>query len=544
MEQMNVDKKLPNHDYADVQQSVRETFATRFAIYGPHLFATKSDGLSTRYVMGFPAEHQQHHNCNACRDFIRQYGHAVFIDDTGETVPALWDHTVTPEEYRGAIKALEDQVASQGIRTQFFTPNNTWGHAEKNGWLHLAVDPSLTCTSLIEEDEIGTAIGDHNQLFDLLLEAVTSFTPAVAREAYNLLRSEATNKTRDFAGQQEWFVNFLVRLERAEGNVGRIRNLVRREVAGLEPKSFARIGTTVIGNMMQDIKDGLHTDEITGRFNAQTKVTEYQKTTAPVTEGSLDVARKTFADLGLSGRELKRRLATLEEIRYNWKPQPVAADAPKEDVLFGGVEKIIKQDSAVATSIAEGGRIAWDKFQAKVLPGAQSIKVYLESAPGGYTFYTTQADPEALPLYFYDLPEDRNPVSWFVRVNGETGRPTVQPHHLGLSVGFHEIAGISSIPCGWTGGERGAQYDGIVMILPKTRTDVSGVGGAIHTVMLRDDLRVARRVIEANNPISEMGQLAPEGNAVGLRIDSKTMAVRVQVTDQYGTTEYIIDRME
>lgn len=544
MEQsIDTEGKLPNHDYADVQATVRETFATRMATYGPHLFATKSEGLSTRYVAAFPQADQQHHDCNACREFIRRFGHAVFITDTGHTVPALWDVSVTPDHYAPSIKALEDAVGRQGVKHQFFTSHNVWGTEEAGGWLHLAVTPSLSCTSLVPEDQIGVNHGLAGELFDLLMKAVDAYPLVVAKEAVNHLRSDATNKTRDFAAQAEWFANFLIRLERAEGNVGRIRNLVRREVAACEPQSYVRIANTVIGEMMDDIKAGLHIDQIIGRFNASTRVNTYQKTTAPVTENQVDVARKAFANLGLGTRDLKRRLATLEEITYTWRPTVAAAPMVEEDVLFGGVSKKIAKASAIPTNVADGGKITWARFVAEKLPKAEKVLVHVGQGGLPLTFYTTAVEDDAQPLFFYDYPEKRNPFCWFIGLDPESGRPTVQAPQVGVPYGFQEVYGIAGLPVGWTGGERGQQYDGVVLMLANSTFDSCNMGLAIHTMLLRDELRVARRVIEDNNKHGRMEQLGQTGNAIGLRIDTKGMTTQIMVQDAFGATRYHVDRM-
>lgn len=535
--------KVPNHDYAEVQASVRETFATRMATYGPHLFATKSDGLSTRYVLAFPQADQQHHNCNACRDFIRRFGHAVFIDEAGYTIPALWDHTTTPEHYAPAIKALEDAVGRNSVRGQFFTPETTWGHEEKNGWLHLAVNPSLSCTSIVPELNLGAEKGDAKEMFDLLQKAVDAYPLAVAKEAVTHLRSEAANKTRDFASQAEWFAHFLIRLQRAEGHVGRTRNLILREVATCVPRSWLRIGTTVIGNMMDDIKEGMHIDTIIGRFNAQTRVNTYQKTTAPVTENQVEVARRTFANLGLGVRDLKRRLATLDELLYIWRPATAPVEVEAEEVLFGAVSKKIAKSSAVPTNTADGGKITWARFSAEILPKAEKMLVHVGQGGLPLTFYTTAAEDDSKPLFFYDQPEKRNPLCWFIGLDPQTGAPTVHAPHVGVPYGFQEVYGVAGLPVGWTGGDRGKQYDGVVLMLANSTFDSCNMGAAIHTMLLRDDLRDCRRVIEDNNQHGRMEQLAQTGNAIGLRIDTKGMTTQVMVTDAFGTTRYHIDRM-
>jgi hypothetical protein len=523
-------------DFDLLAHNVRQTFAARMGAYGPHLFATKSDGLSTTYVTGFPVDEQQHHNCNCCRDFIRRFGHAVFIDTDGSTIPALWDHTQAPEEYRAAIKALEDRVSKQGVREQFFTSESLWGRYETNGWAHFAVEPTAGTTAVVSELNIGGERHAANTGFDLVLKAIETFSLDVIKQAVHILSTEdRLNKPRDFTAQITWFYNAAKRIASAGDNVGKRRNLVRREVATLEASAWVHIANTVIGNLMEDIRDGLHIDSIVARFNKQTKSTVYQRTVAPPTEGNVEVARKIFAQLGLDESDLARRIAHLEELRPFWTPpaQPLVDDnKPKK--LFEGLATKEAIDP-VRQQVTQGGLITWHSFRESILPGALKVEAYIGHEAIPAVFFTNSVKPDAGRIFFYDQPEDRNTMAWYMHST------PVYARKIGLIDGtWVDVPCFSMLPVDWTGGNRIPGLGGAVMLLSGAR-EISGPGCCLFPQILRDDLREAQRVVEQFGNKTPM--ITEGGDAIGIRVNSPGAQTHVRVTTEFGTTQYQITNL-
>lgn len=520
-------------DFDLLAHNVRQTFATRMGAYGPHLFATKSDGLSTVYVTGFPADEQQHHNCNCCRDFIRRFGHAVFIDTDGSTIPALWDHTQAPEEYRAAIKALEERVAKQGVRKQFFTSEDVWGRYETNGWTHFAVEPSVSCSAVVSSLNIGPEQHEANQGFDLLLKAAETFSLGVIKQTVHILSTEdRLNMPRDFLAQATWFYNAAKRIASAGENVGKRRNLVRREVATMEVQSWTHIATTVIGNLMEDVNDGLHIDTIVARWNKQTKSTVYQRTVAPPTQGNVEVARKIFEGLGLGEDDLTRRVAKLEELRPFWTPpaQPIVAD-DKPKKLFEGLATKEAIDP-VRKQVTQGGLITWDTFRNEILPGALKVEAYIGSEAIPAVFFTNSVKPDAGRIFFYDTPEDRNTLAWYMHSTPVFG------HRIGLRTGaWVDVPCFSMLPVDWTGGNRIPGLGGAVMLLAGA-SESAAPGCCLFPQILRDDLREAQRTVEQFGNKTPM--VIEGGDAIGIRVNGSGAQTHVRVTTEFGTTQYQI----
>ena len=63
------------------------------------------DKIWDLYLESFTPETRQHHNCNCCKSFLRQYGGIVAIIN-GEKV-TMWS-VDAPEEYQQSIKNVND----------------------------------------------------------------------------------------------------------------------------------------------------------------------------------------------------------------------------------------------------------------------------------------------------------------------------------------------------------------------------------------------------------------------------------------------------
>lgn len=116
--QVAVMDQVGNHSDAEYD-GFRARLAARFKALSKGgeepLFTTDSPDLWDVYLAAFPEIGRQHHNCNACRDFIRRHGGLVTIGEDGATVPVMWDPDDATPENRGAIAALARAVRSAPV---------------------------------------------------------------------------------------------------------------------------------------------------------------------------------------------------------------------------------------------------------------------------------------------------------------------------------------------------------------------------------------------------------------------------------------------
>lgn len=509
---------------------VQKTFDERMAAYGPGLFVTKSKGLSTVYRKAFPEEQQQHHNCSSCRTFFERFGHMVFVTPEGELVSALWDPENTPEEYKASVTAIHDLVLRSGISGVHLTEHEQWGTGLTAGWSHYLIKP--VAKHVVPEHRLGTEFDKAETSFDLLLKATQRYTPLVTGAAINQVKA-AGKVVERWLPQLEWLHGFVKGLQGK--SVGQVRNLVRREVALVSP-AFAAIANNVEGTILLDgIADGRHPEAALRTFITKVDPEFYRQKEAPPTEGNVQVAQKLFAELGLGAGDMERRMASIDEVRKTWVP-PTAPDAPVvAKPLFGDlVTKQAAEAPQISQKAADGGRITWEKFKQKVLPTALEIKAYALVSEK-YIFFTAPKNPDAGRMFWYDLGEERNGFAW------HTTNEPLAARSMGIMTGqLLSIVGIATPPACWTGGERANKYLLDVLLVEGLRDPRESTTLAIFAELLRPELAVAERVIQAYSLNNQM-DTTTLNQAVGL---DTSVARKLQVRTEFGLTDYIVDRLE
>lgn len=517
-------------EFEALKTQVQATFDARMALYGPALFVTKSKGLSTVYRKAFPEEEQQHHNCTSCRRFFERFGHLVFVTPEGKLVSAIWDPSTAPEEYKASVAAIEALVLRSGISNRFYTELADWGTAETKGWTHYQLTPLQE--HIVLPHQLARYEGDGRTSFDMLLKAVNAFSVQVAAAAVNQIRSGGKALER-WSPQLEWFHTFRKTTE--DKNEGEVRNLVWREVGIVRP-SFAHIANNVEGEiLLSGIAQGRPPEAALRSFIMKVDPEFYRQKTAPPTEGNVVVAQTRFEELGLTGEDLERRVARIDEVRCWWTP-PVAREADvKAKPLFGDL--ITKEAAAVpvvSQKPADGGKITWEKFKTKVLPEALEINAYATTEEK-YVYFSQAAKPDAGRIWFYDQEGDRNTLAWHTTNEPQTASM------MGIRPGqLMPVVGIAVPPACWTGGDRAQKYMLDLMLVEGLKDPREKVGLALFSELLRPELVEVDRVIQAH---SLKGKMDTTTVNPAVALDSSTPR-RIQVRTEFGLTDYVIDRLE
>jgi len=532
-------------NFDDLVKQVHATFHERLAKYGPHLFLTESKNLSTTYRRAFPEAEQQHHNCTQCRHFFNRFGSMVFISAEGESIPALWDASTVPEEYRASIAALEKRVGKQEVQTIFYTPFAEWGTPAtpvyKEGTQELIANWTHHTAPVLEhhvvvEESIGTLQGNFNTDYDAMDKAFSLYSVSLVATAINLLTP--LTGLEKYIRQLEWLHGVLKRADAVRRNPNAVRNLLMREVSLLEDRQWANIANRVVGDtFLAYLKKG-NPQTALKNFLEKIDPEVYRQQTAAPTEGNVKVTQEIFAKLGLEEGDLMRRMASVDELRgVIWTPPVEAVAEPvKSDKPFANLAT--KQSQAkpaeVAGPVVDAGAITWARFQAEVLPKAKSVHVKLPNA-AKFIFFTAAAKSDAGRIFFYDKEEQRNTYAAHTTANA---MPMVR---FGKTPGeLIPVRKITEIPSAWDGDERGMDYSMPVLVLDGLREFREDSHLAIFPQLLRPELFQAERVISAFSNSNYL-DISTEDQALGCGINGVD-PWRVRVTTEFGQSDYVIDR--
>ena len=188
---------------------------------------------------------------------------------------------------------------------------------------------------------------------------------------------------------------------------------------------------------------------------------------------------------------------------------------------------------------APESRITWEKFLAKVLPGAKSIRICLPVTRANWCVITTAVDPDAPPILQWDLEGARCPFSLYFWNAGATNA------QFGVKSGLNEVEAVSLRPSQWNEGYQGDHHGDTVVFYVKGAKESRVAGLAIFPETLKSELREIRSTMEA---FSRAGELEGVENAtacgLGFSRARDNWGCHVEVLSDLGWTKYHIDRWE
>lgn len=366
----------------------KELLANNFRLIGQRpLFEVDidKDYLWNLYLDSFPEgtnpiyRERREYDCSCCRQFIKNIGGTVFIDDD-LTVHSIFDFDTHNATFQPVMDSLRDYVMSKAITDIYLHESSKLG-TDKNRellpdgsaktWEHFYLELPNQCVA--NKHDIPTKKGrirDRKNVFkrsldeisldaiDTVLELITSNTLYKGEEwrsaIFDLKRykHEYMSVSDDKKDIYAW-----VRSMQVGDVLGKIRN-------------------HSIGVLLVDISEGMDLDAAVRRYEKIVAPTNYKRPKAIYTKKMLEEAKKTISELGYMD-SLNRRFATLDDITVN-NILFSNRDAAKRiggdifDEMMGEVSIDPKRFSRVE-------EVSADKFVNDILPTAREVEVLLEN---------------------------------------------------------------------------------------------------------------------------------------------------------------------
>lgn len=351
-------------------------------------------------------------------------------------------------------------------------------------------------------------------------------------QALTLLDSEALYRSEKVLGAAQFLMKCHEIRDGMSGvdgkNTRRRHNLLWLQVAKA-PVGFCQPRSSMIGTLLDDIEARLSFEAIRSRFAQKMSPLLYQRPQAAPTIGAIEAAEKLVAEMGIE-ESLHRRFARVEEIRTIWQQAPI------KEPVSGGVFGHLKAKSEPTALDMPAMQITWDKFAKTVLPNARKIQVWL-SGNNNIAALVTATNSEAPPIIQWDLPENRNPFSWYVYHGGSTAEQWSLRSNAWINV-----PAITLKPSNWDNMSP-HHGNGAILILEGAK-DTRKEGLGLFPEILKSSLHSVRGVIEAH---SKKGEITgrEESTANGLVVgDSSYRGHKIRVTTSYGAAVYQIDRWD
>ncbi|NJK38363.1 MAG: hypothetical protein HC825_06145 [Oscillatoriales cyanobacterium RM1_1_9] len=292
----------------------------------------------------------------------------------------------------------------------------------------------------------------------------------------------------------------------------------------------------MIGTLLEDIQAGLTFNQVKSRFDAKMNPLQYQRPSAPPSDGNIDRAEKIIEQLKTAG-SLERRFARLSDIQALWLPP--ASQSHKKSGVFSH----LKTPSNPSGSQFEvpAITITWDKFSRTVLPTAETIEYFVPAVNQSYMALVTAKNPDAPPIVQWDFEDHRNPVTWYFYTNNS------DPSRWNLrSRVYHPVTAVVLQPSMWNTNKNFTHHgEKVFFILKNAKDTLYRQGCGFFTEFLKKEYYEIRSTLEAyaKSAVVE-GREAAEACGIGFsRGMTWNQILRVTSKDNFQVV-YKLDRWD
>ncbi len=538
-------------DYTEFLDGVRRAFLNNILyLNNPSLFIADTPSLFFTYIANLPAEHRQVHACNTCAEFLDTFGKLCAVDDDGRLCTVLWVPDMVPEFYRPSVAAMAAIINNAPrVHKPLIDSAGRWGYhikgVSKNRqhfWHHLSIDPPEPYIYNERTLTPNQAVAAWLHKFENVRRALDEFGSIPLDLVLQILKGDHVDRAERFIGPVQWLRD-LHRPHVRAAHRDRWNNLIKRAVL-TAPDGYCYPRSSVVAPLLEGIAAGEGLDGLRARFNRMVSADQYQRPQVAPAAGNIAAAEKVVEKLGITA-SLNRRFARIDEIETIWQPSwhhPTRGEA-RRGVFAGVVAKGPASLPPSHSTTIPHSVMTWVKFNEKVLPKAERIQYRLDSV-GPYSAFTTAVAPDAPPIFKWDRPRNRNPVSWYTYIRMTPSRQWNLPTH-----GYVDVIAVACLPNLWGPDPMPFIANGVLFILSGA-VDKENSSSALFPELLINELHGARATIEAfshNTPLQIVVQAKGENAApaCGAMITSgRTTGVTLRVLVDNVWAEYSFDRWD
>ena len=315
------------------------------------------------------------HDCNCCKDFIRDLGRAVSINAKNE-VETCWDINIDDSVYQGVADALAVYVREQAIASIYLASSESL-HVKEN----FSQDPAKMdkfshfyyslAAKYRPKGNAGELIGKSRNSFNVLKRGLLELTVDSLENIVNLIEDNNLYLGEQKLGCVNDFLKLKKEFDKIE--VSKQDNFVWRNID--KHSSVVTFRNSMIGTLAVDLSEGIGLDAAVNLYEKKAAPDNYKRSKAVVTKKMIESAQKKVKELGLED-SLYRRHANLGDITINnvlWTDDRTRAKLNRTvfDDMF--------DDSIVNTKPENGIEVGLLDFIENIVPKAESVQLYLEN---------------------------------------------------------------------------------------------------------------------------------------------------------------------
>jgi len=364
------------------------------------LFVTdcSKDELWELYLKSFPEgsnpmyKERTEHDCNCCKQFIRNIGNVVAIKD-GKMV-SVWDVDVQ-HPYDIVADELKAATTSKPIRSIFRSKESRYGKLETlvleggvtKGWHHFEGKVSTKH----QTGSPGEQQGEYKSAVDVFLRGLEELDPAALTIVSELIMDNMIYRGAEFKEVITAFRGLQVRYNNSQDKELFVWDNAK--------KKGARIRNSTIGTLLQDLSSGVEVDKAVKSFEAKVAPANYKRPKALISPRMVKDAMKLIEKEGLEG-VLQRRYAKISDVSVN---NVLFVNNDTQLQMKGGIEGLLMEEVSTTTpSLDQAESITADDFLSNVVPKSTSIEILLQNSMLGNFVSITAANIPGGGLFKWD----------------------------------------------------------------------------------------------------------------------------------------------
>lgn len=343
----------------------------------------EKDELYDLYLASFPEgtnpiyKTKTEHDCSCCKQFIRNTGHVVTINDDN-TLSTIWDIKVGEPAFQVVADALDSHVRTKAVagifRSEFRKIGAEVTHQDTEhgriDWNHFYIDLAAKLT-LSKGNSVGEFNGKVNANKEVLERGLKEITLSACEEIKDLVAQNSLYRGAEHSAT----ITLAVKLLREFGQVKPEDQNTWLWKKSAELKEAGRFKNTVIGTLMEDLSSGVDLDAAVKKFEVKVAPANYKRPTALITQGMITKAKEKIQELGLEAA-LSRRYAVTEDLTIN---NVLFADRTARKLMTSVFDELVVKTKDKTPNLDKVQEMSIEDFIKNVLPTANTIELMLDN---------------------------------------------------------------------------------------------------------------------------------------------------------------------
>lgn len=347
--------------------------------------AIDKDEIVDIYLDSFPIgtnklfRERREYDCSCCKNFIKQIGGLVSINDDG-SMRSIWDFETGDTKFQTVVNALRDYVYSKNIDNVFATSENKYGVKTNFEYLedgriltydHFYLDTPLHLKlNKIKYQSVGSYKGEIKTLRDVFKRSLEEITIDSVLTVLELISQNSLYRGQEWESSLKTLLEYMKEYRNVENkdtylwkNVIKVGNIV------------GKIKNHSMGVLLMEISEGTDLDIAVRKYESIVAPENYKRPKPIFTKRMLEDAQNKITDMGYL-ESLGRRYANLNDIKIN---NILFCNRDVNKVKGNVFAEMLSDVTYSNKNFSKVSEMKIDDFIKNILPSATSIELFLES---------------------------------------------------------------------------------------------------------------------------------------------------------------------